>query len=292
MSNVVAVSKVGGDTLWARAYRKLKSSRLTLFCIGIVIFYLLLAIGGYLHLIPDFQTQVGEKYTPPSLSHPNMWFGTDVFGRSVLYKLIAGARTAMTIGILAALIMIPLGVLMGAISGYFGGFIDGSVQWLNSIVVSVPSILLIIAISYNLGRGIVSVCIALGLVGWVGTARLVRGEFMKLREREFVMASKLLGAGHMRIIFKHIMPNIMHLAVVSASLEIMGAIKTEVILTYLGVGVQDGASWGAMIGDAPGELITGVWWSTVGVSVALFLIVFALNRVGDALRDALDPRLV
>ncbi len=106
------------------------------------------------------------------------------------------------------------------------------------------------------------------------------------------MASRLVGAGHGRIIFRHIMPNIMHLAVVSASLEIMGGIKSEVILTYLGVGVQDGASWGAMINDAPGELMNGVWWSTAGVSIALFLIVFALNRVGDALRDALDPRLV
>jgi peptide/nickel transport system permease protein len=115
---------------------------------------------------------------------------------------------------------------------------------------------------------------------------------MKLREREFVMASRLLGAGNLRIIFRHILPNVMHIAVVAASMEIMGAIKAEVILTFLGVGVQDGSSWGQMIADAPGELLTGIWWPTFGVSVALFLIVFALNRVGDALRDALDPRLV
>lgn len=291
-SNLNQVKINVGDTLWARAGRRLRASRLTMLCFGIVGVYLLLAIGGYFHLIPDFQTKVGEKYSPPMWGHPSLWLGTDVFGRSVVYKLMAGVKTAMTIGILAATIMIPLGVAIGALGGYFGGAVDSVVQWLYSVIVSVPSILLIIAISYVLGRGIVSVCIALGLVGWVGISRLVRGEFIKLREREFVLASRLVGAGHGRIIFRHILPNIMHLAVVSASLEIMGAIKAEVILTYLGVGVQDGASWGSMIVDAPGELITGVWWSTLGVSIALFVIVFALNRVGDALRDALDPRLV
>lgn len=293
MSNVVTPAVASkGDTLWARAFRRLKASPLTVFCFGIVGMYLLVAILGYMNLVPDFQVKVGEKYSPPVFGHPSLWLGTDVFGRSVVYKLIAGARTAMTIGILAALIMIPLGVLIGALGGYFGGIVDVVVQWFCAVVISVPSILLIIAISYMLGRGIVSVCIALGLVGWVGICRLVRGEFIKLREREFVMASKLLGAGHGTIIFKHILPNILHLAVISASLEIMGAIKMEVILTYLGVGIQNGASWGAMISDAPGELIISVWWPTLGVSIALFLIVFALNRVGDALRDALDPRLV
>jgi peptide/nickel transport system permease protein len=137
-----------------------------------------------------------------------------------------------------------------------------------------------------------SICVAMGVVGWVGLCRMTRAEFIKLREREFVMASRLLGASHGRLIFRHILPNVLHIAVVAASLEIMGAIKAEVILTYLGVGVQDGSSWGQMIADAPGELLNGIWWPTFGVSVTLFLIVFALNRVGDALRDALDPRLV
>ena len=281
------------DTLSRRAWRRFKVSRLTLVCLGVVCLYLLLAIGGYAHLIPDFQDKVGEKFLKPQFGiHPSLWLGTDLFGRSIVFKLIAGARTSMTLGVLVALIAVPIGVTLGAVSGYFGGKIDAAVQWLYSVIVSIPYIILIVAMSYILGKGLLSVCIAMGLISWVGLCRLVRGEFIKLRDREFVMASRLLGAGHGRIIFKHILPNILHIVVVSASLEIMGAIKAEVILTYLGVGIQDGSSWGQMIVDAPGELMSGIWWPALGVSMALFFIVFALNRVGDALRDALDPRLV
>lgn len=281
-----------GDTLGRRAWRRLKASPLTLMCFGIVGAYLFVALLGYTGLVADFQQKVGEKFLAPSFTKPALWLGTDIFGRSVLFKLFAGARTAMTLGIIVTSITLPLGLFMGAISGYFGGKIDMVVQWIYSVVVAVPSILLIIAISYILGKGLLAICVALGIVGWVGLCRLIRGEFIKLREREFVMASRLLGASNGRLIFRHILPNVMHIAVVAASLEIMGAIKSEVILTYLGVGVQDGSSWGQMISDSPGELINGIWWPTFGVCLALFLIIFALNRVGDALRDALDPRLV
>jgi peptide/nickel transport system permease protein len=286
-------SQQNADTLARRAWRKLKASRLTVFCIGVVIMYVALAIGGYAHLVPDFQEKVGDKFLKPQWgSSPSLWLGTDIFGRSILYKLIAGARTSMTLGIIVAAIAVPIGVVLGAVAGYFGGFVDAVIQWLYSVIVSVPYIILIVAMSYILGKGLMSVCLAMGLISWVGLCRLVRGEFMKLKEREFVMASKLLGAGNLRVIFKHILPNVLHIIVVSASLEIMGAIKAEVILTYLGIGIQDGSSWGQMIVDAPGELMSGIWWPALGVSLALFLIVFALNRVGDALRDALDPRLV
>jgi len=282
----------GGDSLTRRAWRRLKASPLNLICFSVIGVYLLFALLGYSGLLPDFQQQVATKFSPPAISKPALWLGTDVFGRSILFKLIAGARTAMTLGVLVTCISLPLGLFMGSVAGFFGGKIDGAVQWLYSVIVSVPYILLIIAISYILGKGMLAICIAMGVVGWVGLCRMTRAEFMKLREREFVLASRLLGAGDGRLIFRHILPNVMHIAIVAASMEIMGAIKAEVILTYLGVGVQDGSSWGQMISDAPGELMIGVWWPTLGVSLALFLIVFALNRVGDALRDALDPRLV
>jgi ABC-type dipeptide/oligopeptide/nickel transport system permease subunit len=280
------------ETLSQRAWQRLKQSRLTLVCFVVIAVYLLIAVFGFAGIVPDFQQKVGDKFLTPSLVKPALWLGTDIFGRSVLFKLIAGARTAMTLGITVAAISLPIGLTMGAVAGYFGKTVDAAVQWVYSVIVSVPYILLIIAISYSLGRGMLSICVAMGVVGWVGLCRMTRAEFIKLREREFVMASRLLGAGHGRLIFRHILPNVLHIAVVAASLEIMGAIKAEVILTYLGVGVQDGSSWGQMIADAPGELLNGIWWPTFGVSVTLFLIVFALNRVGDALRDALDPRLV
>jgi peptide/nickel transport system permease protein len=280
------------DSLRSRAWRKMRGSRLTLVCLGVVLVYAVIAGMGYLGLTPDFQKQMGEPFTPPSWSSPALWLGLDFFGRSVLFKLFAGAKTAMTIGVLVVLISLPIGLCLGALSGFFGGKVDAAVQWLYSVIVSVPYILLIIAISYILGKGILSVCVAMGTVGWVGLCRLTRAEFIKLREREFIMASRLVGAGRFRLIIRHMLPNVMHIAIVAASLEIMGAIKAEVILTYLGVGVQDGSSWGQMIADAPGELLNGIWWPTLGVSFAMFLIVFALNRLGDALRDALDPRLI
>lgn len=281
-----------GDTLGRRAWRRLKASKLNLVCFAIIAVYLLLAILGYTGLIPDFQQQVGPKFSPPQLKSPALWLGTDVFGRSILFKLFAGAKTAMTLGLLVTCISLPLGLFMGSIAGYFSGKVDAFVQWVYSVIVSVPYILLILAISYILGKGMLAICVAMGVVGWVGLCRMTRAEFMKLREREFVLASRLMGASDWRLIFRHILPNVMHIIIVAASMEIMGAIKAEVILTYLGVGVQNGASWGQMITDAPGELMIGIWWPTVGVIVTLFLIVFALNRVGDALRDALDPRLV
>lgn len=281
------------DTLASRAWRRLKESRLTMLCMGIVLLYVLLAVGGYVHVVPDFQAKVGDKFASPQFGlKPSLWLGTDMFGRSIFFKLIAGVRTSMTLGVLVAFIAVPIGVTLGAVAGYFGGKVDAAVQWLYSVIVSIPYIILIVAMSYILGKGLLSICVAMGLISWVGLCRLVRGEFIKLRDREFVLASRLLGASHSRIIFKHILPNVLHIVVVSASLEIMGAIKAEVILTYLGVGIQDGSSWGQMVVDAPGELVSGIWWPALGVSLALFFIVFALNRVGDALRDALDPRLI
>ena len=132
----------------------------------------------------------------------------------------------------------------------------------------------------------------MGAVGWISLCRLVRGEFIKHRGREYVLASRLLGARDLRVIFVHILPNVLHLAIITASLEVLGAIKSEVILTYLGVGVQDGASWGTMISDASGELVQGIWWPLAGVVLAMFFLIYALNVVGDALRDALDPKLL
>jgi peptide/nickel transport system permease protein len=262
-----------------------------MFCFGIVVFYIVLAIAGYLGLLPDYQTRVGGSYELPSLEFAKI-LGTDIFGRSVLYKVLAGAQTAMTMGFLVAGITIPFGMFLGAIAGYYGGKVDDFIIWLYSVTTSIPSILLMVAISYVLGKGMFAVCIALGAVSWVGICRLIRGEVMKHKNREYVLAIRLLGASNMRIIFRHILPNVFHLAIITASLMILGAIKSEVILTFLGLGLEGGNSWGTMISDATGELSNGIWWPLFGATTAMFIVVYALNIVGDALRDALDPKLV
>ena len=277
--------------MWRRAGRQLVRRKLVLACALLIAVYCLIALLGVVGLLPDYQERVGGSYLPPSAS-PALLLGTDIFGRSVLYKILAGTRTAMTIGFLVPLIAIPVGIALGALAGYYGGFIDAAVVWLFSVVSSLPEILIVVAISFVLGKGMLAICVAMGAVGWIGLCRLVRGEFIKHRNREYVLASRLLGANDFRVIFVHILPNTLHLAIITASLSVLGAIKSEVILTYLGVGVQGGASWGTMISDSAGELVQGIWWPLAGVVLAMFFIIYALNVVGDALRDAPDPKLL
>jgi peptide/nickel transport system permease protein len=280
-----------GETLGGRALRILLKNRSAVVCFSVVGLYAAIAILGTVGALPDFQERVGGSYEPPSLSFAKV-LGTDIFGRSVFYKLLIGTRTAMTIGFFVTVISIPLGILMGCLAGYYGGRVDAFIVWLYSVISSIPYILLIIGISYVMGKGMASICIAMGAVGWVGLCRLIRGEVMKHRNREYVLAVQLLGASDLRVIFRHILPNVVHLAIVTASLTVLNAIKSEVILTFLGVGIQDGASWGTMVADATGELINGIWWPLAGVTLAMFAVIYALNVVGDALRDALDPKLV
>lgn len=280
-----------GESLGQRAFKKLLQKKFVVLCFVITMLYLLVAILGYLGLLPDFQQRVGGSYEAPSLEFAKL-LGTDIFGRSILYKVLIGTKTAMTIGISVTALSIPLGLFFGIVSGYFGGKVDGFIVWAYSVLSSIPYILLVIGISYVLGKGIFSICIAMGAVGWVGLCRLVRGEVMKHKGREYVLAINLLGAKSPRVMFRHIMPNVFHLAIITASLSTLNAIKSEVILTFLGVGVQDGSSWGTMIQDASGELVNGIWWPLVSVTVAMFVIIYALNVIGDALRDALDPKLV
>jgi peptide/nickel transport system permease protein len=280
------------DGLWLRAVRQLLRKRGAVLCFAIVGTYLLVAALGLLGLLPDYQERIAGSYEPPSAESFAMWLGSDIFGRSVVYKILAGTETAMLIGFIVPAIAVPLGIFLGAIAGYYGGFIDELIVWLFSVISSLPYILIVIAISFVLGKGMLAICVAMGAVGWVGLCRLIRGELIKHRSREYALASRLLGASHTRIIFRHILPNVVHLAIITASLQVLGAIKSEVILTYLGVGVQDGASWGTLISDASGELVQGIYWPLCGVVLAMFVIVYALNVVGDALRDALDPKLL
>ena len=279
------------EGLGRRALRQLMRRRLVVLSFILIGLYVAIALAGIVGLLPDYQERVAGPYQAPSLSFA-MVLGTDIFGRSVLYKILAGTKTAMMIGLFVPSISIPLGITMGALAGYYGRYVDAFIVWLFSVTSALPEILILVAISFVLGKGMLAICIAMGSVGWIGLCRLVRGEFIKHREREYVLASRLLGASDFRIIFIHILPNVVHLAIITASLGVLGAIKSEVILTYLGVGIQNGASWGAMVSDSSGELVQGIWWPLAGVVLAMFFLIYALNVVGDALRDALDPKLL
>lgn len=234
--------------------------------------------------------QVGEAYAPPSWEH---WLGLDVLGRSVLDRVLQGSRVALTVGFFATAIAVPLGAALGLVAGYFRGWVDAFVVWLYSTLDAVPTILLLLALALVLptGKGLATVCIALGVTSWVSTCRVVRGETIRQKELDYVRAARSVGAGNARILFVHMLPNVMHLLLVQASLVFVYAIKSEVILSYLGVGVQNFPSWGVMIDDARLELVgRGVWWQFAAATAALFVLVLAFNLFNDALKDALDPK--
>lgn len=259
-------------------------------CLLLLLLYLGVALAGYAHWLPDHEASVGGPQDPPS-RHWAVLLGTDILGRSVLYRILAGAQTAVTIGLATTALAIPFGTALGLAAGYFGGWIDMLIMWLYSVVVSVPEILLITAISYALGKGIESMCIALAATTWVGIMRLVRGEVLKHKAKEYVLSARALGAGPMHIMFLEILPNVQHVTIVTASLVLLGAVKAEVILTYLGLGIQDGASWGLLIAGAAQDLTNDIWWPLAGTVTAMFLLIYALSVIGDALRDVLDPRV-
>ncbi|MCP3660807.1 MAG: ABC transporter permease [Bacteroidetes bacterium] len=251
--------------------------------------FFVVAILSYSGIIAsNWYQQVGGSYDSPNIKNI---FGTDIFGRSVLAKLIKGTETAISIGFVVSSIAIIIGLSLGLISGYFGGIIDEFIVWLYTTIASIPNIILLIAFTFILEKGIMSVYIALAMTRWVEICRLIRAEVIKQKSKDYIQASIAIGASHFRRIFYHILPNVIHIAIIQFSLVFQVSIKSEVILSYLGLGEQNQPSWGLMINDAKVEIIRGVWWQLVFATIAMFLIVLSFNIVSDALRDFLDPKL-
>lgn len=314
------------SSLWREAWRQLRASRLALASFAVIVAYLVLALWGesvfwYCHwrdLTPPYaQTQLGQEYLRPSFlrqpfappeaaagqiggparlarglrvlaTHP---LGTDNLGRDVLQRTVQGARIAFQVGIVTSCIAIPIGVILGCLAGYFGGRTDDFIVWLYSTFASIPGLLFILAIAMVAGKGLLGVYLGIGLTTWVGLCRLMRGEVMKHKMRPYVLAARGLGLGPFRILFRHILPNVFHIVIITFSLRFPAAISTEVFMSFLGIGVQGEPSWGIMISNARLRLWQGVWWEMTFVTLAIFFIVLAFNLLGDALRDALDPRL-
>jgi peptide/nickel transport system permease protein len=259
-------------------------------CLVVLALYGLIAIAGAAHLLPDDQAPVADPQQPPSL-HWATLLGTDILGRSVFWRVLAGVKTAVTIGLATTALAVPVGTALGLAAGSFGGWVDAVIDGVYSVVVSVPDILLIAAISYTMGKGLAAICVAIAATSWVGIMRLVRGEVLKHRGSDYVLAARSLGAGAPRILFSEILPNVVHVSIAASTLVLLAAVKGEVILTFLGLGIQEGSSWGLLITGASQDLSNGVWGPLVGTVVAMFLLIYALSAVGDALRDVLDPRL-
>jgi peptide/nickel transport system permease protein len=232
-----------------------------------------------------------EFYGGTPLEHPGSHlFGTDLIGRDIFYLTLKGARVALLIGGVTSLIAIPLALLFGVTAGYFGGRMDDFVFFVMSTLASMPGLLLLIALIMVMGKSTLAVCVALAVTSWVGFCRVARGETLKLRELEYVSAARALGVSEGRIIFRHILPNLMHLVIITFVLMFSGLVLSEAVLSWLGIGVDN--SWGQMIDQARNELSRDpvVWWNISAAGAALFVLILAVNFVGDALRDTLDPR--
>lgn len=219
-------------------------------------------------------------------------FGGDRLGRDVLAKATKGTQTSVFVGLLGAVIAAIIGTLLGALAGFFGGRIGDFLEWLYSVFTAMPDILLLLVFAVIFGRGIGSVAIILALVGWTGVYRQVRAEFLKHSVREYVRSAEAIGASVASRMFRHILPNVSHVILVRMSLLVVGFIKFEVILSYLGLGVGvDDVSWGTMLAEAQSELILGHWWQLVAATAFMAVFVTAFSLFTDALRDALDPKL-
>jgi oligopeptide transport system permease protein len=253
-------------------------------------------------LAPKYKewAELAKKYeTEAAPKAETLAFGGDRLGRDVLAKAVKGTQVSVAVGVLAALLATVLGTLLGALSGYFGGKVGDFLEWLYAVFTAIPDIMLILALAAVLNRadaiiprGIWTVVIILGLVGWTGLYRQVRAEFIKHRTREYVRAAEAIGASTSSRMFRHILPNVSHVILVRMSLLVVGFIKSEVILSYLGLGVPvDQVSWGTMLAEAQAELILGYWWQLAAATLFMAVFVTAFSLMADAWRDALDPKL-
>lgn len=294
---------IKGQSLWSDSLRRLARRKIAMLCFAVIMFYVFVALyvqiaewtgGGW---PANWDQVVGEKYQSPNSDNI---FGTDIFGYSILRKVVYGAKISLKVAFFASLISMIIGIPAGAIAGYFGGIVDEVVVWIYSTLSSIPYILLILAFALVLKdktlmgiklTGATTVYLAIGLTSWVGICRLIRGEVLKHKQREYILAAKSYGCGNLRIIFLHLLPNIFHIVIISFSLRFMSFIHAEVILSFLGLGEKNKPSWGAMIDSARLDLPKGYWWEMTAATLAIMIISLALNIFGDALRDSLDPKL-
>ena len=281
------------ETQWGLAWRAFRQHRPAV--IGLVLVVLLAGAALLTPYLAPFDpaTQgtdiVATRFQGPTLEH---LMGTDRFGRDVLSRVLYGGRISLAIGFLAVVIAITLGTMVGAVAGYIRGWVDSISMRIVDMLLSFPRLVLLITVVALIEPSILIITIVLGLTGWMGTSRVVRGEVLSVREREFVVAARALGFGRGRILLRHILPNVVSPIIVAATLGIGNTILAEAALSFLGLGVPPPApSWGGMVA-AGRDVMLDAWWITLFPGLAIVFTVMAFNLIGDGLRDALDPRTI
>ncbi len=277
-------------SLWSDAWRRFRRHRPALFSL---VALLLIAVGAAVGplLLPYDPERIDfrAKSEPPSLAHP---MGTDELGRDQLVRVLAGGRISLAVALAAVGVAITVGVAVGAVAGYAGGWLDNALMRLVDVFYSMPGLFVIILLLTLLGPSFWTIVAAIGVLRWMGTARLVRASFLSLKEQDFVEAARAVGVGAPRIVVRHILPNALSPIIVAATLGIAGAILTESALSFLGVGFQPPtATWGRMLEEAQSVVVSqGHWWRGFFPGLMIFVTVLAVNFVGDGLRDAVDTR--
>ena len=280
------------ESQWSIVKRQFQRNRLAV--VGVVIILALYLVAFLCPFLAPYDPieqgdRVQERLLPPSLDH---LLGTDRFARDVFSRVIYGSRISLLVGFLAMGLAVTIGTLVGAVAGYYGGWVDSVIMRFVDMMLSFPTLILIITvIALWRNQSIWIIITVIGLMSWMGVARLVRGQFLALKEREFFQAARALGAGAGRLIFRHLLPNSLTPIIVSATLRVGNTILLEASLSYLGLGVQPPTpSWGNIVYDTKGNLFTE-WWMPLAAGLAIVVTVVGYNLLGDGLRDALDPRL-
>ena len=274
---------------WSISWNIFKKNKVAMACLGIVIILCLVALFAPWIAPYDPDAQVlTERLMPPSAQH---WFGTDDLGRDIFSGIVYGCRISLSVGVVSQIIATVIGYTMGVCAGYFGGKVDAVISFIIQVFSSFPFLLFAIAIMFVLGPGLVNLYLALGLLGWASTARLIRGDVMRLKKMEYIDACKISGGSSFKIIMKHLLPNCLSTLIVTVTLGIPSAIMSEASLSFLGLGVRPPmSSWGSMISFSQPYIRSATYYSVIP-GLAIIITVLAFNMLGDGLRDALDPKL-
>ncbi len=280
-------------TVRGGTWSRLKQDRTGIIGLFIVTVFFLISLGVLLGFLGQgWSAADGGRWESASSNH---WMGTNLLGQDIFQRAIFSTRTAFEIGVIVSLLSTLLGALLGALAGWYNGkprktWIDGGVLWLTGVLDSIPFYLFVAAVAYALQGWPWAMHVAMVATFWTATARLVRAEVMRIRSREFVLSARTIGLPAPLILFRHVLPNTLHILFVQATIAFVAAIKTEVILSFLGLGVQDSVSWGLMLAESTQEVLAGHFNNFLAASLMLFLLLLGFNLLADALQDAFDPR--
>ena len=277
------------QSYWQDSWRRLKQNKLAMAGLVCLVLLVIMAIIGPMISGHSYNQQIlKDQNLPPSSEY---WFGTDGLGRDVFTRTWYGARISLFVGVMAALIDFIIGVIYGGIAGYKGGRTDSVMMRIVEVLYGLPNLLVVILLMVVLGSGLSTIIIALTITGWLGMARIVRGQVLQIKNYEFVLASKTFGTKTSRIIRKNLLPNTMGLIIVQMTLTVPSAIFAEAFLSFLGLGIQSPmASWGSMANDALPVILSGHWWRLFFPAFFISVTMFSFNVLGDGLQDALDPK--